>query len=35
MLSGEFKWGALRCAELFCLPSHQENFCIVVTEVLA
>lgn len=35
MLSGELKWGAYRCAELFCLPSHQENFGIVVAEALA
>jgi glycosyltransferase involved in cell wall biosynthesis len=35
MLSGEIKWGAFRCAELFCLPSHQENFGIVVAEALA
>jgi glycosyltransferase involved in cell wall biosynthesis len=35
MLCGEIKWGAFRCAELFCLPSHQENFGIVVAEALA
>jgi len=35
MLSGELKWGAYRSAELFCLPSHQENFGIVVAEALA
>ena len=35
MLFGELKWGAFRCAELFCLPSHQENFGIVVAEALA
>lgn len=35
MLSGELKWCAFRCAELFCLPSHQENFGIVVAEALA
>lgn len=35
MISGEIKWGAFRCAELFCLPSHQENFGIVVAEALA
>ena len=35
MLSGELKWGAFRCAELFCLPSHQENFGIVVAEAMA
>lgn len=35
MLHGDRKWGALRAAELFCLPSHQENFGIAVTEALA
>ncbi len=35
MLSGDKKWGAFRAAELFCLPSHQENFGIVVAEALA
>jgi glycosyltransferase involved in cell wall biosynthesis len=35
MLSGDLKWGAFRCAELFCLPSHQENFAIVIAEALA
>ena len=35
MLSGDLKWGAFRSAELFCLPSHQENFGIVVAESLA
>ena len=35
MLCGEHKWGAFRCAELFCLPSHQENFGVVVAEALA
>jgi glycosyltransferase involved in cell wall biosynthesis len=35
MLNGDLKWGAFRCAELFCLPSHQENFGIVVAEALA
>ena len=35
MLIGELKWGAFRCAELFCLPSHQENFGVVVAEALA
>jgi glycosyltransferase involved in cell wall biosynthesis len=35
MLSGDLKWGAFRTAELFCLPSHQENFGVVVAEALA
>lgn len=35
MLSGEAKWGAFRAAEFFALPSHQENFGIVVAEALA
>lgn len=35
MLSGPMKWGALRAAEILVLPSHQENFGIVVAEALA
>ena len=35
MLQGSAKWGAFRCAEAFVLPSHQENFGIVVAESLA
>jgi glycosyltransferase involved in cell wall biosynthesis len=35
MLSGHAKWGALRNAEALFLPSHQENFGIVVAESLA
>ena len=35
MLAGDFKWGAYRSAEAFILPSHQENFGIVVVESLA
>ncbi len=35
LLLGEIKWGALRRCELFCLPSHQENFGLVVAEALA
>lgn len=35
MLQGEMKWGAFYAAEAFCLPSHQENFGIVVAEALA
>jgi glycosyltransferase involved in cell wall biosynthesis len=35
MLEGAEKWGAFRCAEVFALPSHQENFGIAVAEALA
>ncbi len=35
MLQGTAKYGAFRAAEAFCLPSHQENFGIVVAEALA
>jgi glycosyltransferase involved in cell wall biosynthesis len=35
MLSGKMKWGALRAADVFVLPSHQENFGIAVAEALA
>ena len=35
MISGNLKWGSFRCAELFCLPSHQENFGIAVAESLS
>jgi glycosyltransferase involved in cell wall biosynthesis len=35
MISGAMKWGALRAAEVFVLPSHQENFGIAVAEALA
>jgi glycosyltransferase involved in cell wall biosynthesis len=34
-LFGGAKWAALRCADAFFLPSHQENFGIVVAEALA
>lgn len=34
MLQGDDKWGAYYAAEVFCLPSHQENFGIVVAEAL-
>ncbi len=35
MLDGDRKWGALRSAEAFILPSHQENFAIAVAEATA
>ena len=35
MVRDERKWGALRAAEIFVLPSHQENFGISVAEALA
>ncbi len=35
MLRGGMKWGAFYSAEAFILPSHQENFGIVVAEALA
>jgi glycosyltransferase involved in cell wall biosynthesis len=35
MVTGELKWGSLRASEIFVLPSHQENFGIVVAEALA
>jgi glycosyltransferase involved in cell wall biosynthesis len=34
-LDGRDKWDAFRSAELFVLPSHQENFGIAVAESLA
>ena len=35
MLEGPAKWAAFRGAEAFVLPSHQENFGIVVAEAMA
>ena len=35
MLQGAEKWGAFRCAEVFALPSHQENFGFAAAEALA
>lgn len=35
MLSGDLKWGAFHAADVFVLPSHQENFGIAVAEALA
>ncbi|TCL07335.1 glycosyltransferase [Sodalis ligni] len=35
MLQNEMKWGAFHYADVFCLPSHQENFGIVVAEALS
>jgi glycosyltransferase involved in cell wall biosynthesis len=35
MLTGDMKVGALRAAEAFVLPSHQENFGLAVAEALS
>lgn len=35
MLTGELKWGALSAAKGLILPSHQENFGMVVAEALS
>jgi glycosyltransferase involved in cell wall biosynthesis len=35
MLTGDAKWGAFRAADGFVLPSHSENFGVVVAEALA
>ena len=34
MLQGDLKWGAFYSADFYCLPSHSENFGIVVAEAL-
>jgi glycosyltransferase involved in cell wall biosynthesis len=34
MVSGNLKWGAFYASEVFVLPSHQENFGLVVAESL-
>ena len=34
-LSGSMKWAAFSIAQLFCLPSHQENFGVAVAEALS
>jgi len=34
MLEGDLKWGAFYSADFYCLPSHSENFGIVVAEAL-
>ena len=35
LIEGDVKWGAYRAADVFVLPSHQENFGVVVAEALA
>ena len=35
MLAGDLKWGAFYQAQAFVLPSHQENFGVVVAEALS
>ena len=35
MVQGDLKWGAFQAAEVFILPSHQENFGISVAEALS
>lgn len=35
MLKDDLKWGAIRAAEVFVLPSHTENFGVVIAEALA
>ena len=35
MLRGDQKWGAFHAAKAFVLPSHQENFGLIVAEAIA
>jgi glycosyltransferase involved in cell wall biosynthesis len=35
MLDGDLKWGAIRSSEALILPSHQENYGMVVAEALS
>jgi glycosyltransferase involved in cell wall biosynthesis len=35
MIRGDVKWGAFRASEIFLLPSHTENFGVVVADALA
>ncbi|GAA6173642.1 hypothetical protein NBRC116592_33120 [Colwellia sp. KU-HH00111] len=35
MLKDDLKWGAIKSAEVFLLPSHQESFGVVVAEALS
>ena len=35
MLTGDAKWGAFRECEIFALPSHQENFGVVIPEAMS
>jgi glycosyltransferase involved in cell wall biosynthesis len=35
MLEGDLKWGALRVSDALILPSHQENFGMVIAEALS
>jgi glycosyltransferase involved in cell wall biosynthesis len=34
MIGGDLKWSAFRSADVFALPSHQENFGVAVAEAL-